>query len=332
MPVAAPRSPCPRRRAPTAWILLSLALLATSCAPRWRARTLEVSSEPAVVERGRYLSHHVAICMTCHSERDYSYFGAPPRQGTAGQGGLTIPELFGTPRGLVIPAPNLTPAALGDWTDGEIFRAIAGGLSRDGRRLFPAHPYSNYRTMPKEDIEAIIAYLRTLPPGPNELPERYLKYRSLEAMLDLWPAPPPVYGGHLEPGTRRYEKNLMKLTGCLWCHSPQGRLAFPIPGREFTGGVPFMTPPPGGGLSWSTNLTPADTGLGPWTKEDFISRFKRATPEVTLSRQIEPGGFSSLMPWGAYSGMTEEDLGILYDALRRRRPVETKWPRWTPPE
>ena len=50
------------------------------------------------------------------------------------------------------------------------------------------------------------------------------------------------------------------------------------------------------------------------------------------AQQVPPGGFSSLMPWEAYSGMTEEDLGILYDALRRRRPIENASPRWTPPE
>ena len=289
-----------------------------------------MSDDPATVERGRYLAENVAICTTCHSQRDYAHFGAPPTEGTEGAGGLTIPELFKTPPGLVIPASNLTPAALGDWTDGEIFRAIAGGLSRDGRRLFPAHPYSQYRTMPREDIEAIIAYLRSLPPQPNELPERYLKYRSLEAMLNLWPAPPPVYGGHLEPGSRRYERNLMKLTGCLWCHSPQDRLAFPLPGREYSGGVSFQIPPPGAGLAWSTNLTPSATGLGPWSREDFIARFKATTPEVVYATEIAPGGFNSLMPWEAYSGLTEEDLGIIYDALRRRRPIDAMGPRWTP--
>ena len=312
-------------------LLLVLLVSSLSCVPRWRPRDIQVSPDAQVVERGRYLANHVAICMTCHSERDYSYLGGPPKPGTEGRGGLTIPELFKAPRGLVIPAPNLTPAALGDWTDGEIFRAIAGGLGKDGA-LFPAHPFSKYRSMPTEDIEAIVAYLRTLPAKPDDLPERYLKYESLETLINVWPRPPPAFTKRPKPGSRRYQEDLLDAAGCLWCHSPQTRLAFPIPGREYSGGLPLLIPPPGGGTSWSTNLTPHATGLGPWSRDDFIGRFKRSTPEVMQAQQIQPGGFSSLMPWGAYSGMTEEDLGALYDALRRRRPIESLSPRWTPPE
>ncbi len=319
------------RRRTLPLLVLVLAACAVSCVPRWRPRVIDVGLDPAVVERGRYLANHVAICITCHSERDYAYLGAPPKPGTEGRGGLTIPELFKAPRGLIIPAPNLTPAALGDWTDGEIYRAIAGGVGQN-RALFPAHPFSKYRTMPTEDIEAIIAYLRTLPPMPDELPERYLKYRSLETLVNTWPQPPPKHTQRAEPGNRRYAKNLMDAAGCLWCHSPQTRLAFPIPGKEFSGGVPMLIPPPGGGLSWSTNLTPDPTGLGAWSRDDFISRFKRTTPEVVRARPIEPGGFNSLMPWEAYSGMTEEDLGVIYDTLREVKPIENASPRWTPPE
>ena len=312
-------------------LLLVLCLVTTSCV-RWRARDIQVSLEPTAVERGRYLGEHVALCVLCHSERDYSRFGAPPKPGTEAVGGLTIPELFKAPPGLVIPAPNLTPAHLGDWTDGELYRAIVGGVSKDGRSLFPAHPYSKFRTLPTEDVEAIIAWLRSLPPVPDELPERYLKYRSLEKMVHIWPAPPPAYTPPARPGTRRYERVLMNAAGCMWCHSPQTRLAAPIAGRRFSGGEPFPIPPPGGGLSWSTNLTPSASGLGAWDKQTFIARFRRATPEVMHTVTVPEGGFSSLMPWGSYSGMTEEDLGVLYDALRRLRPIEATSPRWTPPE
>ena len=312
-------------------LLLGVFVTAVSCVPRWRPREIEVGQDPAVVERGRYLANHVALCITCHSERDYGYLGGPPRPGTEGRGGLTIPELFKTPRGLVIPAPNLTPAALGEWSDGEIFRAIAGGASPDGA-IFPAHPFSQYRKLPTEDLEAIVAYLRSLPPKPDDLPERYLKYRSLETLINTWPQPPPAFVKPAQPGSRRYAKTLIAVAGCMWCHSPQTRLAFPIPGKEYTGGTPLLIPPPGGGTSYSTNLTPSPAGLGGWSRDDFIARFQRATPELIRQTPVQPGGFNSLMPWGAYSGMTEEDLGYMYDELRRLRPSDAVSPRWTPPE
>ena len=65
---------------------------------------------------------------------------------------------------------NLTPYHLGNWTDGEIFRAITTGVSRDGHALFPVMPYTSYAKMDPADIKDIIAYLRTLKPIHNAIP------------------------------------------------------------------------------------------------------------------------------------------------------------------
>ena len=55
-------------------------------------------------------------------------------------------------------------AGLGDWTDDEIKTAITHGVSRDGRELLPFMPYSLYAKMQPRDLNAIVAYLRSLPP------------------------------------------------------------------------------------------------------------------------------------------------------------------------
>ena len=53
---------------------------------------------------------------------------------------------------------NITPAGLGDWTDGEVFRAITAGVSRDGKSLFPVMPYHYYGKMDREDIYSIMSW------------------------------------------------------------------------------------------------------------------------------------------------------------------------------
>ena len=54
---------------------------------------------------------------------------------------------------------------IGNWTDGEVIRAIREGVSRDGQALFPLMPYAGFRHMSDEDVYALVAYLRTLPPA-----------------------------------------------------------------------------------------------------------------------------------------------------------------------
>lgn len=74
------------------------------------------------------------MCLDCHSQRDYSKFAAPLVPGTEGKGG----ELFGKDLGFPgdFYSPNITPAGVGNWTDGELFRTITTGVSKDGMLCF----------------------------------------------------------------------------------------------------------------------------------------------------------------------------------------------------
>ena len=44
----------------------------------------------------------------------------------------------------VLISPNITPAGIGDWSDGEVYRAIVNGLHKDGYSLFPIMPFDVY--------------------------------------------------------------------------------------------------------------------------------------------------------------------------------------------
>ena len=66
---------------------------------------------------------------------------------------------------LVLIVYFLLHKGLGAWSDAEIKRAIAQGISRDGSRLKPPMGFAWYATMTDGDLDAIVAYLRTVPPG-----------------------------------------------------------------------------------------------------------------------------------------------------------------------
>lgn len=110
------------------------------------------------LKRGRYLVA-IAHCLECHTPRAP---GGHDYASAAGKGG----KLFKGPWGQVISA-NITsdPAdGLGKWSDDEIRSAITEGVSRDGRKLKPPMGYASYAKMTRQDQDAIVAFLRTLPP------------------------------------------------------------------------------------------------------------------------------------------------------------------------
>jgi hypothetical protein len=75
------------------------------------------------------LSNHVSGCVICHFERDMTRYGGPVKEGTHGAGG----EFFGDlEQGFAVYSKNITPAAIGNWTDGELIRAITAGVDADG--------------------------------------------------------------------------------------------------------------------------------------------------------------------------------------------------------
>ena len=70
-----------------------------------------------------------------------------------------------------------------------------------------------------------------------------------------------------------------------------------------------------------------DTFVGRATKEEFIGRF-RSMGFTTETAPQATQGRNTLMPWISYSGMTDEDLGAIYDYLKTVKPVENRVAAW----
>lgn len=113
-----------------------------------------------LVARGAYLAT-VMDCAGCHMPRGSD--GAPLFESglSGGTVGFEIPGLG------VVWAPNLTPSdtGLGNWTDDDVAAAITQGLRPDGRGLAPAMPWPAYAALTEDDVVALIAFLRSLPPA-----------------------------------------------------------------------------------------------------------------------------------------------------------------------
>lgn len=105
--------------------------------------------EAAVLRRG---------CPKCHSNEGNTLSGASKPLDGYGQD----VQLYG---------PNLTPdpkTGIGEWTDGQLKLGIRDGIDKEGMVLCPQ--MEHYRTMSDEEVNAIIAYLRSLPPVVHEAP------------------------------------------------------------------------------------------------------------------------------------------------------------------
>jgi len=248
--------------------------------------TIPTSAE--AVARGDYLLHAVMGCEGCH--------------GAGLQGNVFFdPELIpdGPPFGTLY-APNLTTGAggVGGMTDAAWELAIRHGIGNDGRTLFimPSHQYSR---MADEDLGALVAYLKTMPPVDNETKPRNFAFMAyvLAGAGQLGQTPyqmidhDAAHAGTMPGSTAaEYGEYISYLSACRDCHGP-----------DMAGAVD-----PGTG-----EATPDVTSTGApgsWTVEQFITAFNTG---------IRPDGsqMSAGMPWIEYGKMTDEDLTALYNYL-----------------
>jgi mono/diheme cytochrome c family protein len=287
---------------------------------------IKVDVTPEKVARGKYLAHNVALCMDCHSTRDWTKYAGPPVAGTEGSGGERFGEEFGFPGTYY--ARNITPAGIGDWTDGELIRAITCGINKKGEALFEIMPYKYYRTMSEDDVHAIVAYLHTVAPVKRELPERSIPF-PFSMIINTIPEDAALSPAPASSDTVAYGKYLTNVAGCGECHTPITKGNGPpqkIKGMEYAGGFEF---PVSWGLVRSPNITPdTETGIGKWTREQFIGKFKSYAGEDKKKIEMKPpytkAYHQSLMPWTMYAGMTESDLASMYAYLRTLQPVHNQ--------
>jgi mono/diheme cytochrome c family protein len=270
------------------------------------------SSDPAVIERGRYIVRDVAPCAACHGD---------PAQRAAYAKGADVPLIggfvFDIPPGKFYPR-NLTPdtaTGLGNVPDRAIARALRYGVGHDGRALLP---FMEMQGLSDDDLQAVVSYLRTQPPVRNPVPAH--QYTLLGKVVKatalakpVGPAATPLVraprGASVETG--RYLVESVAL--CWACHTQRSQATGALTGPRFGGSTGF-TESDDPRRSWSPpNITSdGETGrLGRLTEDQFVARFRQG--------RVIPG---SPMPWQAFSRLAEDDLRSIYRYLKTVPPVK----------
>jgi len=287
---------------------------------------LKVEITPERVARGEYLANSVCVCMDCHSTRDWNKFSGPLVPGTLGKGGERFDQSMEFPGEFY--ARNVTPFALKDWSDGEIYRAIASGVSKDGHPFFPVMPYPNYRTMDTEDVHSLIAYLRSLPEQESS-PAASKADFPVSVIMHTIPKPAEPVKRPDPADAVDYGRYMVNAAGCVVCHTKHEKGS--AVGEPGAGGFEFAFP--NGAIVRSPNITSHADGLGAWDKATFIARFKQYADSAYVPQAVDMAAaeFQTVMPWTMYGHMTEQDLGAIYDYLRSMPPVAGKVEKWTEP-
>lgn len=287
------------------------------------APDLTITVTPDRIKHGEYLANHVAVCMDCHSTRDWSRFTGPLLPGTLGKGGEYFGREMGFPGSFY--SKNITPENLGTWTDGEIFRTITTGVDKNGEALFPVMPYSHYGKMDKEDVYDIIAYLRQLPSVKNDIPQRSIDF-PMNFILNTIPANAVPLERPAKTDLVNYGNYIVTIAACIECHT-QVKKGQVIPELAYSGGREFQMP---NGTVRSANITPdAETGLGNWTEDAFIARFKAYTDSANIA-QLAANRVNTIMPWSMYAGMDTADLRAVYAYLKTINPIKNKVEHFQP--
>jgi mono/diheme cytochrome c family protein len=263
----------------SAMVVLTSAGLLKLSARTATTPNLKVAGTANQIQRGHAIVD--GFCGACHS-----------RTGTL-TGGMDVGKDFSLPLGSFV-SSNLTPAGqLAHWSDGEIFRAIRNGVDANGRWLV-VMSYTNAGKLSDEDIQAIIAYIRSLPASGQTTPEPPDHLSPLGLVMlgaGLLPAGKPVLNGAIKAPPKsaspQYGEYILSYQDCRECH-----------GSKLTGGVQGQLAPVGPGLS----LVKA------WTLEDFVSTMRTGT---------DPSGhqLGKDMPWRPIGKMDNEELAAMYQYL-----------------
>jgi mono/diheme cytochrome c family protein len=274
-----------------------------------------IEPTPERLARGKYLTDHVVGCTTCHTERDWTKFSGPAKPDRIGAGG----EPFNLGPAGMLYSKNITPAAIGSWSDAELYRAVTGGVSKDGTPLFPLMPYPHFGAMAEDDVHAVLAYVRSLAAiESGNIPARTLAF-PLNLIVRTMPRAPQHQQRPSPQDRIAYGRYMTRSALCADCHTPIDQQGTPLPGMDFAGGMEFYET---GYRVRSANITPdADTGIGTWTEQQFIDKFKafEHTEPATLSETERRQ--NTVMPITEYAGMTREDLSAIYAFLRTQKPV-----------
>ena len=266
---------------------------------------LAAQADDALIKRGEYLVNGPAACSNCHGTRNPD-FSIQPGMEFAGGFHIVDPAFD-------VYAANITSdkeTGIGDWTDDQIVKVIREGVDPKGDIIFPPMPVPTYNNMSDDDVKAIVAYMRTVAPVKNEVPEPHWNIPQ-QAMPPAKGAAAPdpsdkvAYGGYI----------VTAIAHCFECHTPMGPQG-PDMSKMGAGGFEITLAPDMTVMTPNITSDP-DTGIGKWTDDDI----KKA-----LTEGVTPTGghLSPPMPFLFFKNMTPQDVDAVVAYLRTVPAVSNK--------
>jgi mono/diheme cytochrome c family protein len=251
------------------------------------------------VERGKYLVNTILTCQNCHTPKGER--GAPIFDRDLSSG-LEFDE-----PPFKVTASNITQdkeTGIGNWSDADIKKALQKGERPNGVRLAAIMPSDFYEILTPGDLDAIVAYLRTVKPVKQQTPTP--EYRI--ALPRHIPPGAEKPFAEADMGTKvKKGFYLVTIGHCMECHTPMGPK-----GREFEtslgkGGFEFPGP---WGKSVARNITShKEKGIGAWSDDEI----KRA---ITKGVSKDGSPLKPPMGYGFYANMTDGDLDAVVAYLR----------------
>ncbi len=226
-------------------------------------------ADPLLV-KGEYLAR-AGNCISCHTR--------PGGEPFTGGLGFTIPAPYSFLG--EIHSTNITPdpeTGIGKWTEEQFIAAMHTGVAPRGR-LFPVFPYTSFTLVATDDLKAIFAYLKSLPPVRYTPPSNSIAFAMRWPMM-IWNALFFEEGRYEAVAAQSEEWNrgaylTEGLGHCSACHTPRNLLLAERKDLKYTGATQPDHVAEGQVRTWSAvNLTQATSGLGGWPVEQIARYLK----------------------------------------------------------
>jgi mono/diheme cytochrome c family protein len=252
------------------------------------------------VQRGDYLVNAVMACDGCHTPRGPGGFAMDKRMSGGSQ-------VWDEPEFLV-KGSNITQdrdTGIGTWSAADLKRALTEGVRPNDVPLAPQMPYSFYKILTPADLDAVVAYIRTIPAVKNEVQPPVYKAAMHPVTIPGGEKPMPD-ADMRDPIKRGFY--LATIAHCMECHAktPDGRMDF----NNHLGKGGHVMKGPFGEVTVANITSHPTKGIGGWTDAEL----KRALVEAKGK-----DGRTFKLPMARhiyYSKLTEADLNALMAYVR----------------
>ena len=263
------------------------------------------ASAETPIERGAYLVNGLMTCGNCHTPRAAGGVYDLSRQLSGG------PQTWDEET-FKVKGANITPdlqTGIGKWSSADVKRALLTGFRPDGTQIAPMMPYGFYKVLTPADVDAIVAYLQSVPPV-RSVVEPPIYKSALTVSTPQGADKAMSEADMVDPVKRGFY--LVTIAHCMECHTPvvNGRHDFAQLGK---GGQVFKGP---FGVSASRNITSHGTaGLGAWSDDEI---------KGAISKGVRKDGtpLKPPMAFQSYARMTAQDLSAIVAYLRTVPPQE----------